>query len=266
MSHTHDHENFAGRGPLAHDLESSGSPWTGASVEPDVTATVQLGEPPEGVTRSSDGTPPAGLSLGDARRWAAGWALHIQSRLTSMPGVSFHGTPGPRNTPGSNRVTVEQGETLLCRLVNVRDPGQPFGWGRLGAGPSSLSKSLLVAALGRHAACRACAGTGKVTWINDPDNLADQPQPWRPGHDGLAATSPVEVCVTGCDECEQEGLAVRPRVYRELVAELVAGRWLQDHGWHVTRHELLGWLERQNLDAALAVAAAEAHGHAQVRP
>jgi hypothetical protein len=271
MSHVHDHENHAGRGPLAHDHESGGSPWSGASVagEPAVmtAAVVTLGQPQEGVTRSSDGTVPPGLGLEDSRRWVAAWALHIQSRLTSMPDVSFHGTPGRQDVPGSDRVTVESGGTVLCRLVNVRNPGQPFGWGRLGAGPSSLAKSLLVAALGRLAACKACAGTGKVTWLADPGlSGAENPQPWQPHHDGLAATMPAEVNVTACDKCEADGLAVHPRVYRALVDSLVAGRWSQGHGWHVTRDELLNWVERQNLDPALAVSAAEAHGHGQAGP
>jgi hypothetical protein len=259
MSHTHDHENHGARGPLAHDLDSGGSPWAGASVtDPPRAAVTPLGEPPAGVTRSSDGTPPQGLGLEDARRWAAGWALHIQSRLTSQSGVSFHGTPGPREVPGSGRVTIERlphqaGYSLLGRLCNVRDPGQPFDWGRLGAGPSSLAKSLLVAALGRDAACRTCLGTGKVTWLG----VTAQPLPWEPAHDAIAATEAETVAIVGCDVCEQDGLAVGPKLYHGLVTELVAGRWVQGRGWHVSRMDLLGWLARQNLDPALAITAAE---------
>jgi Family of unknown function (DUF6166) len=247
MSHVHDHENHVGRGPrpgitgsLRHDLESGGSPWTGASTEPEPAVT--LGEPPEGVTRSSDGIPPDVLSLEDARRWAAGWALHVGSRLTTQPGVSFHGTPGDRRTPGSDRVTVELNGAVLGRLCNVRDPGQPFGWGYTGAGPSALAKSLLVAALGQAAACPGCRGTGKVTWLATG---SAHPVPWEPAHDDLAALATAEeaeAVITACDGCDGEGLAVHPRLYHRLVTDLVAGRWQQGHGWRVSRDELLDWV------------------------
>jgi hypothetical protein len=253
MSHVHDHENHSpARGPrpgitgsLAHDLESGGSGWQGASITGLPPSWQPLGAAPEGVTRSSDGIPPAGLSLEDSRRWAAGWALHVGSRLTTQPGVTFHGTPGDTRTPGSDRVTVELNGIVLGRLCNVRDPGQPFGWGYTGAGPSALAKSLLVAALGQEAACPGCLGTGKVTWLATG---SVHPVPWEPAHDALAAlsTAEAEAVITPCDRCDGDGLAVHPRLYHRLVTDLVAGRWSRGHGWRVSRDELIDWLNRHD--------------------
>jgi hypothetical protein len=208
-----------------------------------------LGPPPPGLTTSPDGTPPPGFHGTEARRWAAAWALHIQARLTILPGTTFRGIPAAPGGPlaGTGRVTVSlRTPGLLCYVVNVRDPGRPFAWGRYGAGPTALAASLLAAALGRHAACARCQGTGRVT------SLHGRLVPWRPAHDDLDPPA-----VSDCQSCDGAGLGIHPAVTAELVTEMIAG-WDPAKGWRVTRDELLAWTETQPTDRRLALAAARA--------
>ena len=128
----------------------------------------------------------------------------------------------------------------------MRDPGRPFAWGRRGAGPSSLGKSLLVAGLGRAAACPGCWGTGRLTGLPGADEMV----PWLTIHDAMPAAD-----ITECGRCDGDGLDVNPAVYRQFTDDLVTG-WPACRDWRITRAEVLAWLERQHVDPVLAVTAA----------
>jgi hypothetical protein len=205
--------------------------------------------------------PPEGLPLGERHQWACRWALTVQARtLAGLAGVTFEGTPAqPPGSAGPGTVLITVAGITVCELANTGYRHSPtgFGWGYTGSGAAALSCSMLTAALGDRAACPACLGSGKVTWLAE----GPYPVPWQPGHDDLTGhdeeDSPREVngTVVNCEACDGDGIGVSPRVYQKFKDTIA--RLDGDAPFSASSADVLNWLEHQNLSARLAVAAAE---------
>lgn len=178
----------------------------------------------------------------DQAKWTARWALDVQARLTSLPGVIFHGVP---DGPAACRVRVElPGYLFLGELAN---PGRGyirsvtgFAAGSAAAGAYALAHALLTAALGLDAACPVCQGSGWMKWDHGR-------KPWHPG-EGTINTS-------ACTGCGGFGIGVPPAAC-DAFTEQVILLLPPAAEWTLNRHDVLDWLTRASGDEALAALAA----------
>jgi hypothetical protein len=217
------------------------------------------------------GTPPAGWPLAARARWAAQYALTVQAPLMARPGLVFHGTPGQH--PGTGDVAIEtRAGGFLARLANAGYARSPagFGWGHPGSISSwALARSVLAAALGRHAGCATCGGTGRVGAVGygagpcTDQDCTGQACPEHPRHQGHEHTyeqhhgaedhvgpGPCRCPGYGdggpCPDCDGDGIAVPPAVAQayaeQVISVLPAGEW------RLRRAVALAWLETQLVD------------------
>jgi hypothetical protein len=145
--------------------------------------------------------------------------------------VIYHGYH--RSSAAVSLVTIEtehgQQLGLLHHVVRYSPTG--LNWGYQGSGPADLARSLLIAALGDHARCPACAGTTKLAC--NRDHYRDQPD-----HPGRAATDDPEL-VQRCLACDD---GYRPLPYQDFHTEHVA-TW--GNQWRIRRADIQAWLARR---------------------
>jgi hypothetical protein len=224
------------------DLTMAVSTWLGLmGVAPAGAPPGPAGVPAD-VLAASSPVPPAGLPLGARHRWVCAWALTVQARtLAPLSDVTFHGIPAGTGTD----VAVESRGRFVAPLANTGYHKSPtgFGAGYEGSGAAALARSLLVAALGAHAACRGCLGAGRVTWLPGESD----PVPWLPEHDQLTSANPEDdpgALITSCDDCDGDGIGIHPAVYQAFKRDVVA-RLDGAAEWYLTREDVRAWVRDQ---------------------
>lgn len=147
---------------------------------------------------------------------------------------------GNDNAAGGRLVMIEvNGET--CPLPHqVKHSPSGMSWGYDGSGPADLARSLLIDALGDHARCPVCDGTGQVVYDVEAD--ADVPVrvaiARRSGEDSAPGRFSE---VMGCCDCEG-GCAVLPSLYQPFKRDVIAK--LPEDGWVLARSEVLEWIRQ----------------------
>lgn len=107
-------------------------------------------------------------------------------------------------------------------------------WGYSGSGPADLARSLLIDALGPAAVCPVCAGTRRVVWQPDGQEVPYDPATAGPGAE-----------VLGCIACDR---GYRQLPYQDFKFLVVAG--FKHDAWRIERADIIGWLLDNGCDVA----------------
>lgn len=100
----------------------------------------------------------------------------------------------------------------------VRHSPDGFAWGYGGSGPAELALNIIVDALGDEAWCEHCEGAGSIAVVES---------------DGDSYMATCEVC-----HGNRTSELASPTVYQAFKQRYVQ-TWDQDHGWDITRSEVL---------------------------
>lgn len=146
----------------------------------------------------------------------------------SVDEVIYHGYHCSSAGVSVVAIETERGEQLGLLHHVVRYSPTGLNWGYQGSGPADLARSLLIAALGDHARCPACAGTAQL--VGEEDRYQDEPF-----NRGRAATYDPEL-VQRCLACDD---GYRPLPYQDFQREHVA-TW--GNQWRMRRADIRAWL------------------------
>jgi hypothetical protein len=157
---------------------------------------------------------------------------------TPDPPVIYHGY---RNSDGMGAALIaaetEDG-TVVGQVAHLpRHSPTGMNWGYGGSGPADCARSLLIAALGPHAACLHCRGTGKQVVVS-PEGYEPWEAPYDP--DNHQDDEPIVTCWG----CGGDGYRVRPEVYQRFKWEFVAG-WGDE--WRMSRADILAWARARDI-------------------
>ena len=144
----------------------------------------------------------------------------------SVDEVVYHGYH--RSSAGVSVVAIEteRGQQLGLLHHVVRYSPTGLNWGYQGSGPADLARSLLIAALGDHARCPACAGTTQLVGNGDQ-------YPGQPSNLGRAYDPELVWRCLACDD------GYRPLPYQDFQREQVA-TW--GNQWRMRRADIRAWL------------------------
>jgi hypothetical protein len=145
----------------------------------------------------------------------------------------------PDNPAGGRLVViVMSGEVISPLPHRVKHAPDGLSWGYSGSGPADLARSLLIHALGKHARCESCNGTGHVVYTATlEDESANAGVPFTI----IGDPEPGSLLPWSCPRCDQ-GYTIAPIVYQQFKDDVVAN--LPQRGWAMTRGEILHWFDQ----------------------
>lgn len=147
--------------------------------------------------------------------------------------ITYHGY---RPEVGAAVIEIRSGGQTVGVLAHVpRHSPNGMQWGYAGSGPADCARSLLIAALGEAASCRACKGERRL-YFTDDDRVtapASEAPPIGAAPERFAR----------CFECED---GYRPLPYQDFKFEHVAG-W--GDTWTMSQADIVAWLRERGIEA-----------------